>query len=338
MTSTNSPEKNHRNGLRSRVLLPKHPAFVAATLLALVIFLVWAAQKWSKSDQTAGNWVNGIAAAVAVMNVLLTFYLLRTAQVQLGVLRDDLQDQRVRHEAELEAQERRRIDEADQARADLEHTQQLLDAQSAALALARSDAQQAHLETAKTRLDLSAPKCSIELDRVDSYAQMEENKERIHVMINSLDLQREFDRYSVEVKYTFRIHNWGNEPIIFSTGDPVAPNSGLVYPDTDARISFSFRHSVQDWLAIADKKRGLFNFDASSAALFEFYVNVNNIGGDVNDVHTWNNFIVPLAASEYGIWVRTGDELSKMARQVFTRKRNYLSLTESVTAADKATG
>ncbi|GAA3684506.1 hypothetical protein GCM10022267_84120 [Lentzea roselyniae] len=115
--------------------------------LVLTVQLVW-----RKDAQYAGNWVNAIAALGAILNVLLTLYILRAALGQLEHLREDLHAREKAHE--LQAQ---------QARVDLERTMRQLDTQTEALALARSDAQQAQRETAMARLDVAAPRCSLQL-------------------------------------------------------------------------------------------------------------------------------------------------------------------------------
>jgi hypothetical protein len=56
------------------------------TTVAAIVVLVVVAQVYSATDQRANNWIGGVAALVAGLNVLLTFYLLRTAQRQVGIV------------------------------------------------------------------------------------------------------------------------------------------------------------------------------------------------------------------------------------------------------------
>lgn len=131
--------------------------------VAAIALLVVAAQVYSTSDQRANNWIGGIAALVAGLNVLLTFYLLRTAQRQVGILRDDLKDQADRHRQDQQAQELRHSDDMKKSAEELKNTRDLLSHLSDDLASAREDAQNSRRETAKSRLDLLAPKCSLAL-------------------------------------------------------------------------------------------------------------------------------------------------------------------------------
>jgi hypothetical protein len=309
----------------------------AVVSLAVVGILVLVAQRYSNTEQYAENWIAGIAAGISVLNVLLTFYLLRTAQVQLGILRDDLHDQGIRHEREMEAQEARRLQEAQQARADLESMQALLDAQTEALALARSDAQEAQRETAMSRYDLSAPRCSIRPLRAAVMLRKHGSGEPDIKITEDKELPTDVDNYTLTVHLTFNIKNWGQEPIYYFLGGRLEPTGYFVLdPGQEEAFSREVSHSVRQWMAIAKGEinvEGQAAFIESDPARIEVPVNVNEIGNGVVDMHTWGGSVMPITVQEFGVVAHAGAEILKRAHPIAFRKRDYVHLRQEQDAS-----
>lgn len=305
--------------------------FVAASLVLVALGVV-IAQVVSKTEQRAENWISGIAAFVAAGNVLLTFYLLRVAQSQLGVLREDLHEQGARHERELKAQEARLTEEADQYRSDLARTHALLTTQTEALALARSDAQRAHQETAKSRLDLIAPRCSI----VPDYAKVtlyRHGQDQPEVIDADTELPRDVDNLTLTVSFLFSIRNWGDEPFMYSTGSPISPAGNfLLDPDKVAKFGIEIRHSLRDWINIS---RGTFDIHRQPVrpergpAWFDFIVPVTNLSAEINDEHKWGTSVMPLVVEEFRLIAKNGQSVLAGAHRVAIRRRDYIHLRQA---------
>lgn len=299
-------------------------AWAASGVILVVFGLVLTVQLvWRKDAQYAGNWVNGIAALGAVLNVLLTLYILRAALGQLDHLREDLHAR----EKALELQ-------AQQARADLERTMRQLDTQTEALALARSDAQQAQRETAMARLDVAAPRCSLQLyphTAVTIYGAGEPEGRTF----NFPPMRLEDHQYILKVELAFILRNWGDEPVSYSAGYPFEnPVSGAVLvPGQEVTLRCEVQGNPHQWIRIARNETSVPSYAERDANPWwmRVAVVVDSMGVDVVDTLVWGGEVRPVEVNGDSLRILEGEIIN--ARHAAVRHRDYVALRKAAESA-----
>ncbi|MDR6592664.1 hypothetical protein ACFFSW_37075 [Saccharothrix longispora] len=352
MSSENQPEspENKQQAERFRAKFPKSLSVIAGLFSVAIVALVILAQSATKDGkydgQFSGNWINGLAALVAVLNVVLTFYILRTALGQLEAFQHDINSQEKRHaeqlrrqedqsRADIERQEQLRAKETESARQERANMQHLLTIQTEALKLAQADAERSHRETAKTRLDLIGPRCSIILEGVE--VNFLRTIDAVNELVNeAIAIKDSVDEKFLRLVYTFRIKNWGDQPVSFSL-DHKWSNAGnhMLMPGQDAKSTWEIKTSLRHWVQIAKKEASLFSVarpdDPTRAALIELYIIVNNTGGDVTDTFKWNQFVMPIEIQELGVLIHDGKVLYRRSRPFAVPTRDYAQLRDRPT-------
>jgi hypothetical protein len=284
-----------------------------------------------KDGQYAGNWINGISAVVAALNLLLTFFILRAALGQLDHLRRDLNAREFAHRVELKEREDRRVQEAEQARAELENTQRLLATQTEALALARSDAQKAHRETAKTRLDLLAPRCTVTLSSV-GVTLFPYNAQDGTLVVEDSVIKEGVDNTRLEIAYTFTVENWGDLPVYCSLGSPWNEahwGQTVLQPKSTINIQWVSKNVLRHWVKIARGEFEASNYpEGQHPALTELLVGISNIGHDVYDLFRWAMILTPITVREFDVVVHSSENQLLRSPKFAVPKRQYIPLAK----------
>lgn len=330
--SPTPPVPDVSSGSEMPGLYRKVALMAAATSLAVLLPVIAIQLLLRKDGQYAGNWINGISAVIAALNLLLTFFILRAALGQLDHLRRDLNAREIAHQAELKEREERRAQEAEQARTELENTQRLLTTQTEALALARSDAQKAHRETAKTRLDLLAPRCTVTLSSVGVTLFPYNTQDGILVAEDSV-IKDGVDNTRLEIAYTFTVENWGDLPVYCSLGSPWNEElwgQNVLQPKSTMKIQWVSRHFLRHWVKIARGEFEASNYaEGQHPALTELLVGVSNIGHDVYDLFRWAMILTPITVREFDIVVHSSEDQLKRSPKLAVPKRQYVPLAEA---------
>lgn len=292
----------------------------AVGLLAFIV--IWV--QVNTGEQRANNWINGTGAAVALLNVILTFYLLRTAQIQLHAFREDLEDQQLRHDKELAEREARRAAEASRARDDLNNLQRLLNTQTDALALARSDAQEAQRETAMARYDNTAPRCLVRFSGLKTLVCNRSSDEWRRP--NPEEAFVGLDETILKLTIQFELKNWGDLPATYSVGSDLSPNGdGIVDPDSPVILTWEMSRNLRWWKEVHEGKASI-DDRAEYAQLVQLQILVQNVGCDVTDVHKWDTFLSPVIIQEFGVQIKDNDEIARSLRLVAIPTRTYIHL------------
>jgi hypothetical protein len=320
----------------------KHLVLTAVILVVIVALLVVAAQVFDSNDQSAANWINGVAAALSGLNVALTFFILRAAFGQLAVLHQDMESQEARHNAALLTQEQRRLEEAEQAKAELARQEQRhaeesaraqaqLAIQTTAAQIAQESARQAQREAARTRLDLTAPRCSVELASVSVNLYRRETKEP-RLIDEDTRLDEDVEAQLLEVSLTFNIRNWTNAPITYSLGSPWENvGSHILYPETPHTLFWNYRASVDHWMRMSQGEASIGNINGvtkDSPTLVTLWVPVSNLENTVNDMHRWDSHIMPITINRLSVIAHPGSQISKYCRKITYFERDWVPLQE----------
>jgi hypothetical protein len=234
---------------------------------------------------------------------LLTFYLFRTAQRQLTILRNDLREQKARHDADMR-------DQKEQYES------------------ARVDALEIQRETAMARLDLIAPRCSLHMRDQAVYV----TANGTHVIPprgTSFPSYRD-DSHNVviNVELKFELHNWSTEAVSYSTGSPwrQVVEGDVIGPGGDRTLNYSFQMNIPGWVETERGSQWIDGADSNPGAnrYITLRVVTQSLGGEVVETHTWAASINPFEISGHD--VKIVRENFVYGRSAAIRDRDYRAL------------
>lgn len=284
------------------------------------------------------NYIVTVTAVVAAsLNVIFTLWLLRTAQRQLQLMREQSLEQRADSAEQITLITQSHEAERAEAQSQLDSLRdQLMLAQRSHLA-EREEAEKSLLvsqsatdEALKTRLDQLAPRVSFTVTemRIVLHERQIDGQERHTTQLPEIETLIGRSDCWLSVRFFFALKNWGDEPVDVTTAAPWETyRNELLLPGQEWKLRHVFPVSTHSLPDIAE--RGIrFNENTGECTLV---VLVEDIGGLVSDYHVWRVLPMPFRMADRRVILNPDREVgySKYAH----RQRRYHALDQRAQAA-----
>lgn len=290
-------------------------------------------------EDDANYVVTALAAAIAALNVLFTLWLLRTAQRQLGLMRDQSIEQREDFKSQIDQLKESHDAERSEASQQLDSLREQLTLAQASHTAERDEAVKSLKvseatadEALMTRLDQSAPRVSLSVSRYELTLKKRESDGTVATVVEIPDLS-EIDGvagYWMLLTFTFSLKNWGEEPAMVAVTSPWEKyRNDLLFPGDPWTLEHTFHIPSHDIRRIAEN--GITRSDQERQ--WAFPVVVSDLGGNVSDHHVWRTQPRPFKADNYRLILNPDFELGYL--NFASRERHYNVLDRRDIAAGK---
>lgn len=287
-------------------------------------------------EDDANYIVTGLAAPIAALNVLFTLWLLRTAQRQLFLMReqaieqhDDSLKQITQLKDSHDAERHEANQQLDSLREQLHLAKESHAAERHEATVALKVSQDEVDEALKARLDQLAPRVSVAVDGTQLVLKQRQGTEVTTTKrLPELHTLEGMANCWLELVFKFTITNWGTDPVAATFPSPWENQDNcLLFPNTPLQLQYTFTINTYNMREIAES--GLRRNESNPEWVLP--VVVNDLGGQVHDYHVWRIHPTPFR-SELDKIVQNRDFDRSYSKFAF-RDRRYHFLDQRALAA-----